>query len=68
MRCIGDLPSLKEQFGKGYRLTINYPAILREEESIRPLVVEEMIQKLRLEILSQLETRVVLKIDRKDMR
>ena len=48
MRCIGDLPSLKEKFGLGYRLTISYPAILREEEAVCPMVVQDLIRKLKL--------------------
>ncbi len=48
MRCIGDLRTLKDKFGKGYRLTISYPNILREERSVRPAVVQNLIEKLQL--------------------
>ena len=54
MRCIGDLRSLKEKFGRGYRLTISYPAILREGESGYPELVDQLITRLRLEVVSRL--------------
>ena len=67
MKCIGDLHSLKEKFGKGYRLTISYPTILKESGSGCPQIVEDMINILKLEIVSQLETRVMLKIEKGDI-
>jgi hypothetical protein len=47
---------------------VNYPALLRSGEAACPMAVEEMIRKLRLEVISQLETRVVLKIEKQQMR
>lgn len=68
MRCIDDLQTLKDKFGKGYRLTISYPTILKSEESTCPPIVKKLIEDLNLEIINQLETRVVLKIEKKEMR
>lgn len=54
MRCIGDLQTLKEKFGKGYRLTVSYPNVLREQKPAKPEVVQRLIDGLGLEIINQL--------------
>ena len=68
MKCIGDLQTLKEKYGKGYRLTISYPTVLKSSEAQCPIVVTKLIQDHKLTVINQLETRIVLKIERRDMR
>lgn len=47
LKCLGDLPTLKEKFGTGYRLTLSYPLLLRNEGGV-PLLVENIIKRLSL--------------------
>jgi ABC-type multidrug transport system ATPase subunit len=30
LRCVGGIRNLKERFGKGYKLIVSYPNVLRE--------------------------------------
>jgi hypothetical protein len=47
------LDDLKKRFGKGYRLTISHPIILREDRKMLPIVVTDLIEDEKLEVINE---------------
>lgn len=66
LRCIGKLETLKQRYGKGYKLMLNYPNVLRSGGE-RPAVVKQLIESFNLEVISELETRIILSINKENI-
>lgn len=61
LRCVGKTKDLKDSFGEGYRLHINFTDLLSEENE---LLTKELQKRFNSKIVSQLDSRVIMKVDK----
>lgn len=61
MRCVGKTKDLKESFGEGYRLHINFTDLLSPNNE---KIVEELVGEFGARVVSRLERRVVVAVEK----
>lgn len=66
LRCVGGIRELKERFGRGYKLVLSFPQVLRGDSPV-PAAVRRLREEWALQTVSELETRVVLRINKGDI-
>ena len=64
MRCIGTTTELKELYGEGYRLHISFKKIFHADNR---LIIEEVMKVFNAKIINELDSRVILKVDKEKM-